>query len=301
LAKLARRFHSSQLSALAYSVKLDAFTEVKKSIDQLVSQLLNDQKDEKKQKDFCDNALKKNKLKTKKKDRQKKDLSARMGALKASINSLEKDIKTLKAEVTKMLLNVKKAGENREQENRVFQKDVVEQRETQKLLKAALRILDKFYKKKAAAFIQGMPKGFKAYKNNDKSGGVMAMIKKIIGDAKESEAECIKGELTSAKEYKEFVEDTNKAIKAKSESITNKAVAKGKAEQELAEKKSDKEEVEGDLGELADLKAELHGKCDFLLKNFKVRQASRNDEIQALKQAKAILSGAKFKAFLQHA
>ena len=46
-------------------------------------------------------------------------------------------------------------------------------------------------------------------------------------------------------------------------------------------------------------KEQLHSSCDFVLKNFDIRQTARDEEIEALKQAKAILSGAKFEAFLQ--
>jgi len=40
---------------------------------------------------------------------------------------------------------------------------------------------------------------------------------------------------------------------------------------------------------------------DWKRKNFEIRQTGRDEEIEALKQAKAILSGAKFEAFLQSA
>ena len=50
---------------------------------------------------------------------------------------------------------------------------------------------------------------------------------------------------------------------------------------------------------LAATLADLHGSCDYILKNFDARQAARSAEIDALGEAKAILSGAKFDAFLQ--
>ena len=37
----------------------------------------------------------------------------------------------------------------------------------------------------------------------------------------------------------------------------------------------------------------LHEECDFFVKNFEVRQKALTDEIEALGQAEAILSGAK--------
>ena len=38
-----------------------------------------------------------------------------------------------------------------------------------------------------------------------------------------------------------------------------------------------------------------------MVKNFEIRQTARDEEVEALRQAKAILSGAKFEAFLQGA
>ena len=40
--------------------------------------------------------------------------------------------------------------------------------------------------------------------------------------------------------------------------------------------------------------ADLHKSCDFTLKNFDVRQEAMSQEIEALNQAKAVLSGADF-------
>jgi len=54
-----------------------------------------------------------------------------------------------------------------------------------------------------------------------------------------------------------------------------------------------------ELEDLSNYNAELHTSCDFIIKNFDIRQTARDEEIEALKQAKAILSGADMEAFLQ--
>ena len=79
------------------------------------------------------------------------------------------------------------------------------------------------------------------------------------------------------------------------------ATARRYQEADLVEAKEDKEAVMLELEQLANYKAELHSSCDFVMKNFEIRQTARDEEIEALKQAKAILSGAKFEAFLQGA
>jgi len=48
-----------------------------------------------------------------------------------------------------------------------------------------------------------------------------------------------------------------------------------------------------DLLTLGEYNQELHKKCDFLVKNFDLRQQSRVQEMEALAQAKAIFQGAK--------
>merc|ERR1712217_220916 len=139
------------------------------------------------------------------------------------------------------------------------------------------------------------------YKNNAASGGVVSMIQQIISDAKAMEAEAIQSEEDAQKAYEDFVKETNNSIEAKSRDIVNKSEEKSKKEGELVDAKKDKDAVVLELEQLSNYNAELHQSCDFALKNFDLRQTARDEEIEALRQAKAILSGAKFEEFLQMA
>merc|ERR1719392_295878 len=309
LAAVAHKLQNPRLSNLAVQVRLDAFTRVKKAIDDMVAQLLKEKEDEIKHKDFCVEEFNSNELQTEKKEREKADLIALIEDLEMTIKQLTEAIDKLKAEIAEMQVQLKRAGEDREKENKEFQMTVADQRATQKLLTAALNILKGFYEKAAAAaLVQKQepagpppPPGFKEYKNNASAGGVMGMIQQIINDAKAMEAEAIRSEEDAQKAYEDFVKDTNASIEEKSKDITNKSESKANAEADLVEAKEDKEAVMLELEQLANYKAELHSSCDFVMKNFEIRQTARDEEIEALKQAKAILSGAKFEAFLQSA
>jgi len=243
-----------------------------------------------------------------KKEREKKDLIAKIEDLELTIKTLDDEIKKLKSEIAEMQVQMKRAGEDREKENKEFQTTVADQRATQKLLKAALTVLQDFYGKKAAFMQQHKqpagpppPPGFEEYKKNAASGGVMKMIEQIISDAKAMEAEAIRSEEDAQKAYEDFVKETNASIEAKSKEIVNKSELKAKAETDLVETKEAKEAVMLELEQLSNYNAELHQSCDFVMKNFDIRQTARDEEIEALKQAKAILSGAKFEEFLQSA
>merc|ERR1712176_1416822 len=223
LSKVAQKFHNPRLSTLAYRVKLDAFTRVKKAIDDMIAQLLKEKADEIKHKDFCVDEFNTNQLQTEKKEREKQDLIAKIEDLELTIKTLTEEIEALKAEIAEMQVQFKRASENREKENKEFQMTVADQRETQKLLQAALNVLAEFYGKKEASLLQKQepvgpppPPGFEAYKKNAASGGVMSMIQQIISDAKAMEAETIRAEEDAQKAYEDFVKETNASIEAKS-------------------------------------------------------------------------------------
>merc|ERR1719174_2961878 len=191
LSTVAQKLQNPRLATLAVRVRLDAFTRVKKAIDDMVAQLLKEKEDEIKHKDFCVEEFNTNELQTEKKDRAKADLTAKIEDLELTIKQLTEAIDKLKAEIAEMQVQLKRAGEDREKENKEFQMTVADQRATQKLLAAALNILKGFYEKKAkAALVQEQqpagpppPPGFEAYNKNAAAGGVMGMIQQIINDA----------------------------------------------------------------------------------------------------------------------
>jgi len=306
LSRVAKKVNSPRLAALAMKVKLDAFVRVKKAIDDMVAALLKEKADEIKHKDFCVDEFNTNQLQTEKKDREKEDLIAKIEDLEMTIKTLTSDINRLKSEINEMQVQMKRAGEDRELENKEFQQTVADQRATQKLLNAALEILKGFYDKKEAAFVQQPagpppPPGFKEYKKAGGAGGVMGMIQQIINDAKAMEADAIRSEEDAQKAYEDFVKETNASIESKTKEMINKTEENAKAEGDLTETNEAKENALLELEQLSNYNAELHQSCDFVMKNFDIRQTARDEEVDALKQAKAILSGAKFSDFLQMA
>merc|ERR1719231_923671 len=240
LSKAAQKFEDPRLSTLATQARLDAFTKVKKSIEDMVDKLIKEKEDEIKHKDFCVEEINANERDTEMKERDRDDLIAKIDDLSMTIDTMSKAIEVLKAEVAEMQVQMKRAGEDREKANKDFQMTVADQRATQKLLTAALNILKGFYEKAAlvqqkseqkAVAGQAPPPGFKSYEKNAASGGVMGMMSGIINDAKAMEAEAIRGEESAQKTYEEFVKDSNLSIEEKTKDIVSKTEAKAKAEE----------------------------------------------------------------------
>merc|ERR1711933_589650 len=92
LKNVADKLNSPRLATLAYKVRLDAFTRVKKAIDDMIAQLLKEKDDEIKHKDFCVDEFNSNQLLTEKKEREKQDLLAKIEDLEMTIKTLAEAI-----------------------------------------------------------------------------------------------------------------------------------------------------------------------------------------------------------------
>merc|ERR1719235_2959341 len=125
-------------------------------------------------------------------------------------------------------------------------------------------------------------------------------MKSIIADSENVENEAIRGEEDEQKAYEDFVRDSNESIDLKIKEVVNLSEIKAKAEKDKVEAEQELKAVMGELEALDNENADLHKECDFTLKNFDIRQTARDDEIEALKQAVAMFSGASFSAFLEY-
>merc|ERR1719156_129690 len=252
LMEVAKRTGDPRLSTPAQQAKLDAFAKVKKSIQDMVDNLVKEKEDEIKHKDFCVEELNNNERDIENKERDKADKKAKIDDLEVTIDELSKAMEVLKMEIAEMQVQMKRAGEDREKENKNFQMEIADQRATQKLLAAALGVLKGFYdkaplvQKGKQSPLEGAP-SFKPMEKNAAGGGVMGMIQNVINESKALEAEAIRGEEAAQKAYETFVMDTNDSIEQKSKDLVSKADDKGKTEQALVETKQEMDSVMGEL------------------------------------------------------
>merc|ERR1719443_739579 len=196
---VAQKTGHPRLATLATRVRLDNFKKVTEEIDGMIADLKKEKADDVKMKDFCIEALHKNEVAQEMKKRDIEALQAKIADLTATIDSLAKAIAALQAEIAETQVQLKRAGEDRELENKDFQQVVADQRETQRLLTQALNVLKGFYDK---AFVQTKqqpagpppPPGFKKYEKSSGSGGVMGMLEQIIAETKTMEADAVKAE-----------------------------------------------------------------------------------------------------------
>merc|ERR1719453_130959 len=136
------------------------------------------------------------------------------------------------------------------------------------------------------------PPAMEEMKPNQGSGGVMMLIQNIIDEAKEMEVDALAAESDAQAGYEEFIKNSNAAIATAKKQITEKTDSRSDTEATKVGAEGDLAAALTDAEKLATYKAELHKSCDFLMKNFDLRQGAITAEIEGLGQAKSILAGA---------
>jgi len=292
------KHRSAELLKLATSVQLDGFVEVKSAIDTMIAELKKTQKDEEDQMNFCNDELKQNAKSRSEKADQKQDLEQTIADETATVERLTDSIAAQKKAVAEMQLEMKRAGDTREKENADFQVTVSDQRATQAILKRAVERLKAFYAAKLLQTSTAQMPAQKTYKKSGGAEGVMLLIQGIINESKDLERKALADENDAQKAYESFISDSNASIDAATQDIVNMSEANAKADSAKIDAEGDLRHTIDDLLKLGEYSAALHQDCDFLIKNFEVRQGSRAEEIESLANAKAIFSGANF-GFLQ--
>jgi len=287
---LAASKQNPRLATIAMEMRLSGFEKVKESIDKMTVALKAEQAEEVKQKDYCTAELMENDKNVAAKSDLKTDLETTISDLSTKIEDLKDTIAALTGEVESNKKEMMRASQIREAENKEFQTCVQDQRATQAILKKAVDKLKSFY-----GFIQTKqePPAQGTYAKNKGATGIITMIETLIEESKTLEAEATKGESEAQSSYESFMKDSTATIAALSKDIANKSEDMAKADMAKTTAADDLSATITDLLTLGEYAQELHKKCDFLLKNFDLRQQSRTQELEALAQAKAIFSGAK--------
>merc|ERR1719387_471272 len=120
------------------------------------------------------------------------------------------------------------------------------------------------------------------------------MIDLLIGDLDKEMTEAETGEKNAQKEYETFMSDAASKRASDSKDLTDKEGYKAEAETTLETAKEGKAAKVKELMATEKYISSLHSECDWLMSNYDLRKNARTGEVEALKNAKAVLSGADF-------
>jgi len=323
LSDVAKKTKSAALLELSNKARRDSFAKVTEMIDTMVADLKKEQEDEFKHQEFCAKELSENEQQQSDTKDHISDLTADIEESSDKVETLAAEIAELQKQIAEMNVQLKRAGEDRVLANEEFQRTIQDQRATQLILNKVMKRLEKVYEappppeanatnategeapaaEAPAAFLQRglahhkelhhkqMP-SFGAYGKNDEGGGVVGLIAEIIREASSLEAEATVAEQGAQNDYQAFVAETSKSIAAANRSISAKSDEKADLEEAIVAAKKDRTDSTNKLMDLGKYEMQLHTSCDYVMKNFEMRQTARQEEMDGLSQAKAILHGA---------
>jgi len=307
LAEVGTRIQSPRLSLMATAAQLDAFTEVKAEIDKMVAELNKQQQDEIDHRDWCIKEMNDNKRDTAAAYDKKESLETKIADLTKSIETMTSEIDATTKAVAETQESMKRSSEIREGEDADYQQTMQDQRLTQMILKKALARMKEVYllqqrQKPGAPHIQTSgthtdpgngPARFDKYEKNAGGAKVVSMLEEIIADSVKAEDDAMAAEEDAQTAYEQMMKQSNDMIIAATKKINDLKEARATAKGDLTMAKEDYKQTIVDLGDLNDTMSGLVKACKYILDNFDARQAARAAEVDALKEAKAILSGMK--------
>merc|ERR1719387_490697 len=131
-------------------------------------------------------------------------------------------------------------------------------------------------------------------KKSEESNGVIAMIDLMVKDLTKEMTEAKAEEENAQEDYDKYMKDAADKRAADSKSVADKSKAKAEMGAELEANTEEKGATEKSLMATLEHIQSLHAECDWLLQYYQVRKEARAGEVESLKTAKSVLSGADF-------
>jgi len=325
LASIAGKSKSSKLNLILFALnsklklhgkgKTQNLAGIIKMIDDMVVLLGKDQEDDEKHKEFCETEFEKSGDEKKAATTKASQLAAQIEVTTDALSTLSDDIAALVQDVKDLDKAVAEATEQRKEEHADFL-------EAQQLSEAAIQLigkaknrLQKFYNPtlykappkventmeekiiEAGTFAQIRSHDgadFGAYQPSEKSAGVLGLMDMMSKELETDMKDAAYEEKTSQTDYQKLMEESQATRAANTKSITAKEAEKAASETSLVSLKDAKTATDEDLSLINSYIGELHTSCDFIVQNFDLRKEARSNEVEGLKNAKAILSGANF-------
>jgi len=318
----ARNAHPShQLDFIALSLrgKKIGFDKVIGMIDNLVSELKQEQLDDDNKKEYCGVSLDKADDAKKATLKSISDSEALIADTKSSIANTETDIANLEAGIEALDKSVTEATELRKSEHEEYSSLMSSNAAAKELLGFAKNRLNKFYNPKLykapkvekgseakSSLMQAAPppppESFEAYsKKSEASNGIVHMLDVLIKDLVKEMTEAETTEKDSQADYEKMMSDSAEKRAQDSKSLTDKQSVHADLKTDLGAASDGLKMDQGKLLATENLIHSLHLECDWLSKYFDVRKEARASEIDSLGRAKAVLRGADYALVQVHA
>jgi len=319
---IASKHHSSSMDLMLFTMRsklkshagVQKFEEIKKMIDDMVVLLGKQQDEDDKTKEFCREEFDKA-------DDEQKAAKTALASTEASLEemtdavaTLVDEIKVHEDEIVVLDKTVADATVQRKEDHTAYIGVVQMNEAAIALIEKAKGKLEKFYKPaaSAASFVQVRMHsssedefGFEVDQQdstnqaqaqqaraNEKARNVMSLMDTIIHDTEMAQKDAEYAEKTAQDDYAELMAESQESRAQSAKGLTDKTAAKAELEGKLVVARETHAANSKALIAIGKVISDLHGSCDFIIENYDMRKEARASEIDSLKNAKAVLSGA---------
>jgi hypothetical protein len=139
------------------------------------------------------------------------------------------------------------------------------------------------------------PETWGAYKKKgEEHGGIVAMLNMLKADLEKEMQGATVDEKDAQSEYETLMADSAEKRTMDSKTLADKESTKADLEEKSLKLGEEQTATMKEVLATAETLKDLHLECDWLVSNFQVRKDARAGEVEALKKAKAVLSGADY-------
>jgi uncharacterized protein YoxC len=284
---------------------------------------MSEQKDEDDHKHWCDKELNITEKMIDDKTKTSNALDASINQLSAEIDSLSTAIKDNTKSIATMQKSIADMTEERQEEKTENTATVKDAQDAQTAISQAIAVLEDFYKStgevqkepweltqtkaqvRRVRVVDEPPEGAgelsdpepqlwssKKYAGTDTGSGVIGMLTNIATDFASMEAKARSDETSQQDNYDKEMTATNIDIAEKQSDSQQKSARKGRMEEKLTAKTTDKGHNTNELAATTKYETDLQKACVDGDSTYEERKAARTTEIEALQDAQKILESA---------
>ena len=295
----ARASGSRALALVAEHAAADPFAKVKKMIKDLIVKLMEQTNAEADEHAYCTTELATNKETRENKQEEVEELTSTIEQLTAESAKLSSEITELSDAIAEIKASQAEATKIRQEEKAENTKTVADAKEAILAVEKATQILKDFYSSaKEGALLQG-GQGLRAemkqaehvpYKGMQAtSGGIFGMLEVVLSDFSRLEAQTSHDESAAAAAYEKFMNEADENVAVKTAEVEHKTQSRALADEKNAASKKELGLTQEELDKAMDYYDKLKEQCVDTGLSYEDRKKAREEEIQSLKEALAIL------------
>lgn len=280
------------------------FGKVKRMVREMLTKLEGQQSQETKHKEWCDREMKKSMKSKAEQEADVQKLTSRIDAMDADMEQVKTDVKSLTEDLMSLQTASGKAAEIRRKEQEASIAAIAQYKDAQKIIKAAIDVLRKFYGDEDVDKVKGKDTasagdvGYKGktgsdegYKASGAGSGVIGILEVAMQDYADLQQAAKLSETEAQNDYKEFANENEIRQGVFEKDLEYKSRKKVQLDGDLLRANADLKSYEKELEAVNQYLAQLESQCVGKVDSYQERKDRREKQLNSLKEALAYLTG----------